>query len=324
MARYKTFDVSQIKPGNISERVSKIDKSVMIDLGSTLPDIGPLERKLISDLARDVKIARENNAPVVLAYGAHLFRNGCSTLIIDLMKRGYIQQLLTNGAGVIHDFEMALFGQTTEDVETYLRNGKFGIWEETDRLINEAITLGANFDKGYGESIGELISTGGIIKEFPYKRFSLLGTAYELNIPFSVSVSIGNDINFTHPSCDGAAIGKTSYRDFLIFANTVSNLNKGVFISVGSAIMAPMVLEKALSMARNVSLSKGDKLDNFTIFANDIQPGNWDWSKGEPPKTNPAYYLRFCKSFSRMDAKFNYLELDNRKFLHNLYQQILG
>lgn len=323
MSRYKLFDRSKLKIKSVLERESKIDTSIIIDPESEPKQINDLERKIIFQLASDIKFAKSKGASLILAYGAHLFRNGCSPIMIKLMEQGYITQLLTNGAGIIHDFEMALLGKTTEDVERYVSQGQFGIWEETGKLINQCVNLGASSDKGYGECIGEMISEERLGFEklnFPYKNLSIVGTAYQLGIPLSVGVSIGNDITFNHPICNGANVGKTSFTDFLIFANAICNLENGVFTSVGSAIMSPMIFEKSLAMANNLELQeKGKKIENYHILVNDIQPGEWDWSKGEPPKTNPAYYLRFCKSFSRMGGKFDYLCMDNRKFIHNLY-----
>lgn len=323
MSRHKLFDRSKLNVKSAFERDSLIDFSVMINPDSKPAKIGNLEKKLIKELASDMKKAKRNRRSIIFAYGAHLFRNGCSPIIIEMIKQGYITQLLTNGAGVIHDFEMSYMGRTTEDVKKYLDEGQFGIWGETGKYINECLSEGVKNNKGYGEAIGEMIDTEYFKAnhlEFPFKGKSILAVAYGLNIPLSVSIGVGHDITNSHPSCDGSAIGRASYTDFLIFVNSVSNLDKGVFISSGSAIMAPMVLEKALSMARNVAHQENKKIDDFKIFVNDIQPGTWDWAKSEPPKNNPAYYCRFAKSFSRMGGRFSYLELDNRDFVHNLYK----
>lgn len=325
MSKYKLFNRSKLNVKSVLERESLIDVSVMINPNSKPTKIGNLEKKLIKELALDIKKAKKGKKSIIFAYGAHLFRNGCSPIIIELMKQGYITQLLTNGAGTIHDFEMSYMGRTTESVKKYLGEGQFGIWEETGKYINECLIKGIKSNKGYGEAIGEMISTERFKSshlEFPFKGKSILAAAYEFSIPLSVSIGIGHDITNSHPSCEGSAIGKTSYTDFLIFVNSVSNLDKGVFISSGSAIMAPMVLEKSLAMARNVASQQKKKIEDYRIFINDIQPGTWDWVKSEPPKNNPAYYCRFAKSFSRMGGRFSYLELDNRAFVHNLYKQL--
>lgn len=325
MSRYILLDRTKLKVKPISERESKSDLSIIHDFDSEeSPKIGELELKLIEDLVTEIKTAKSNKRPVILAYGAHLFRNGCSPAVIKLMQEGYIQQLLTNGAGVIHEFEIAYIGKTAEDVEKYIREGQFGIWDETGYYINKALILGAEENKGYGEAIGEMISTERLGNEkinFPNKRFSISANAYDLGIPFSVCVGIGQDIIYTHPVCDGAAIGKTSYTDFLIFANTISNLEGGVLISVGSAVMAPMVVEKSIAMAKNLAIQENRKFNDYRIFIVDLQLGSWDWSKGEPPKGTAAYGSRF-KSFARMGGRFSYLQMHNRVFMHTLYKAL--
>lgn len=322
MSRYKLFDRSKLNVKSVLDRKSKSDISIMIDPDSTPPRISSSDLSFIERIAKDMREARKNGANILLAYGAHLFKNGCAPILIGLMERGYVQHLLTNGAGIIHDFEMSLFGRTEEDVREYIEQGQFGIWEETGKTLNQCIIGGAANDEGLGECVGKMIHSGsleGRVLDFPNKGISIVGNAFRLNIPLGSCIGVGYDIINTHPLCDGASLGKASYTDFLMFANSVSGLEKGVMLSVGSAIMAPMVFEKSLSMAKNLAVAEGKKLDKYSIFVNDIQPGTWDWSKGDPPKDNPAYFLRFCKSFSRMGGDFSYLCLDNRKFLHNLY-----
>ncbi len=311
MSKYALFDRSKLEVKSLNERVSKSDLSIMLDKA---PPVTQEEYDLVKKVADEFERSNNNNnnAPIIIAYGAHLFKNGCSPLLIELMKAGYVQQLLTNGAGVIHDFEMALIGKTEEDVRKYVKEGQFGIWEETGKYLNETIINGANKDIGLGEAVGEAVT------KLPNKQHSIVATAYELDIPLSVCVGIGHDIIHTHPSCDGAALGKTSYTDFLIFANTVSKMQHGTMTSIGSAVMAPMVFEKSLSMAKNLARVENRILDDYSIFVNDIQPGTWDWAQGDPPKDNPAYFLRFCKSFSRMGGQFSYICMDNRKLLGTL------
>jgi len=161
----------------------------------------------------------------------------------------------------------------------------------------------------------------------PYKQTSILNAAYTNQIPFTIHPCLGQDIIYTHPLCNFQAIGKTAEIDFLRFVKSVSNLEEGIYLSVGSAILSPMIFEKALSMARNTAHQNNKEIKNFTIIVNDIQPsGDWDWSSDQdPPKSSPAYYLRFCKTFHRMGAKqMQYLQLDNRAFIHNLYQELIN
>jgi len=327
MSKYALFDRNKLNLKSVKDRISKSDISIMINPELDPPKVSAEEMRLIKRLAECMKESKKRGSPIIVAYGAHLFKNGCSPIMIRLMELGYVQQILTNGAGIIHDFEMAYMGKTEEDVRNYIKQGQFGLWDETGRYLNKCMISAAREDKGYGEKVGEFISTGkidGEIVEFPYKQYSIISKAYELNVPFSSCVCIGQDIIHTHPLCDGAALGKSSYTDFLIFANTVSHLEGGVMLSIGSAILAPMVFEKSISMAKNLARQRNEPLENYTIFVNDMQPGSWDWKKGEPPKDHPAYYLRFCKSFSRAGGDFTYLCLDNRKFIHNLYWLLKG
>ena len=319
-AESQLFNRNLIKTKPLAERVSKSNISIMINPNSSPPLIHENQLQQISKLAESIKYARNNNKPVIMCFGAHLIKNGLSLILIELIKEGYITHLVGNGAVSIHDWEFSYQGKTEEDVKKYLAEGQFGIWEETGKYINKAISKYCN--QGYGSAIGKMIheeKLGQEIISHPYKEKSILATAYQLKIPFSICPGIGYDIIYTHPLCDGAAIGKAAYTDFLKYAKSISQLEGGVYLSVGSAITSPMIFEKALSMAKNVAKQQNQKLENYTIAVNDIQPGTWNWSQGEPPKDNPAYYLRFNKSFARMGGKLDYIELDNRAFLHNLY-----
>ncbi len=157
-----------------------------------------------------------------------------------------------------------------------------------------------------------------------YKQFSVQFSAFTKNVPLTVHPGIGYDIIYTHPMCSGGAIGRGAMRDFLSFAESVSRLSGGVHIAIGSAIMAPMIFEKSMSMANNIAIQEtGKPITDHYLAVVDIQDGgNWDWSKGEPPKDNPAYYLRFCKSFYRMGGTLDYICMDNRAFLLNLCNKL--
>jgi hypothetical protein len=241
-------------------------------------------------------------------------------IFIDMMKMGYVNHILGNGAVSIHDWEFAFQGKTEEDVREYLKQGQFGLWEETGKYINGAIKDYSCY--GYGTALGKLISEEVLGNEkisHPFKEISILGNAHQLGIPVSICPQIGCDVIYTHPECDGKAIGEAAYIDFLKFASVISHLENGVYISIGSAITSPMIFEKALSMAKNLARKENRTLENYNIVVNDIQEGEWDWDKGEPPKENPAYYLRFMKTFSRAGGNSQYIKMDNKKFLHNLY-----
>ncbi|HPO30002.1 MAG TPA: hypothetical protein PKX28_02090, partial [Candidatus Hydrogenedentes bacterium] len=152
----------------------------------------------------------------------------------------------------------------------------------------------------------------------PWKRFGLQAAAYRLGVPFTSQPMIGHDIIYTHPMNHGAAIGRAAERDFLAFARQVFNLDGGVYLSIGSAVMSPMIFEKSMSMSQNLLLQEGKHMDRHHIVVVDLQESHWDWTKGEPPMDNPDYYLRFNKSFNRMGGSMRYLTADNRDFLLTL------
>ncbi len=157
----------------------------------------------------------------------------------------------------------------------------------------------------------------------PFSSRSIQATCYRAGVPFTVHPGIGQDIIYTHPLFQGGAVGRTSLRDFLIYADTIRRLEGGVYLSVGSSVMSPMIFEKSVSMARNVARQEGAAgLESFSIVVNDLAESTWDWSKGEPPIDDPAYYVRFCKSFSRMGGELSYAGIDNRIFLTNLYHAL--
>ena len=303
----------------------------------------------IEKIAKEMIKAKKNNKQIILAFGAHLIKNGLSLVLRKLVEEGYITHLATNGAGSIHDWEFAFQGKSTEDVRKYVQEGQFGIWDETGKYINLAIIFGALQNKGYGEAICEMIHKDklnipeDIPKDIldkigkydlrlsqlltinhPYKNYSVQDAAFVKDIPFTVHPGFGYDIIYTHPLSHGASIGQASEIDFLRFVNSVSNLEGGVYLSIGSAIMSPMIFEKSLSMARNIARQENKKIQDFMIVVNDIQGGGWDWnSELEPDIQNPVYYLRFCKTFHRMGAReMYYIPQDNRDFLLNLYFQI--
>jgi len=227
---------------------------------------------------------------ICMMIGGHVIREGVQKYIIDLMKRGYISCIAMNGSGVIHDYEFALIGATTESVARYIRDGQFGLWKETGR-INDIVNEGDKRGLGMGEAVGQAIYES----DFPYKDISLLAAGYRFKIPVTVHVGIGYDIIHEHPNCNGAATGSTSYRDFLCFAKVIENLEGGVIMNFGSAVMAPEVYLKALSMARNVAHQHGKSIKHFTTLVCDLHELPEDFSK-EPPKGSPAYYFRPWKT----------------------------
>jgi hypothetical protein len=213
--------------------------------------------------------AHDAGRMIILAMGAHAIKVGLNPVIIDLMERGILKGISMNGAGIIHDTELAMEGHTSEDVASQLGEGKFGMAEEPARLINEAILEGSARGLGLGRAVG--LSCSG---KLPYKE-SLLGRAFELDIPVTVHVAIGTDTVHFHPGVNGSAIGKTSHLDFRIFATLVSKLEAGVFINLGSAVILPEVFLKALSLARNL----GYEVKQFTTL-------NMDFIRQYRPLTN--------------------------------------
>jgi hypothetical protein len=222
--------------------------------------------------------------------GAHVIRAGVNRQIIDLMERKVITHVGMNGAGPIHDYELAMIGQTTESVARYIRTGEFGLWTETGQ-INEIIKQAAADQLGLGEAIGKTIHES----DFSHKDLSVLGHAYRLDVPVTVHVGVGYDIIHEHPNCDGAALGATSYRDFLILCRSVQNLEGGVLLCFGSAVMGPETYLKALAMSRNVAAQQGRQVRKFTTAVFDLIGIEGDVHQ-QADKSNPQYYYRPWKT----------------------------
>ncbi|MBL7175678.1 MAG: hypothetical protein ISS66_07605 [Desulfobacteraceae bacterium] len=218
--------------------------------------------------------AAQSGNIIILAMGAHAIKVGLNPVILDLLDRGIISGLAMNGAGIIHDTELAMVGHTSEDVDTQIGGGKFGMAEETGRFLNMAIAEGANKDYGLGRAVGAML----VKEKFPHNRLSLLARAFELDIPLTVHVAIGTDTIHFHPSADGPSIGKTSHLDFRIFAGLVSNLEGGVIINLGSAVIMPEVFLKALTVVRNL----GHEVKQFTSV-------NMDFIQHYRPMTNVVH-----------------------------------
>jgi len=321
--------------------------------------------RIIADAVERVVAARKQDRPVMLTFGAHTIKNGLTPVLIRLMERGWLTHLATNGAAIIHDWEFAFQGQSSEDVRGNVREGRFGNWEETGFNINLALNVGAYEGKGYGEAVGAMIENEGldipeaealeaevaeqissdparaaraadllgIVKAFdlpsgrmdithPFKRFSVQAAAYRLGIPLTGHPMFGHDIIYNHPMNHGASLGRAAERDFLTFAESVSRIEHGVYLSIGSAVMSPMVFEKSLSMAQNLALQRGARIENHFILVVDLAESRWDWTQGEPPQDNPDYYLRYNKSFSRMGGMMRYITADNRDFLLALHHSL--
>ncbi|HPZ07139.1 MAG TPA: hypothetical protein PL110_03425, partial [Candidatus Eremiobacteraeota bacterium] len=237
------IDFNKIKTYPIKSRKNKVSFKNFIRPDNNLP---LLENNELNVLANKIIEAFRNKKQIIVMMGGHIIKVGCTPLIIDLMKKGIITHIAVNGSVAIHDFEIAFIGETSEDVAVNIEDGTFGMAEETGRMINEAVRNSAMEDKGFGEAIGKLV------KDFEFREESLFYWAYKLNIPVTVHTSIGAEIIYQHPSCDGAAMGKVSYHDFKIFTDSISKLEGGVIINAGSAVIMPEVFLKAFTIARNL------------------------------------------------------------------------
>ncbi len=356
------FDPAEIRAHPLAERRSLLTaEEILVD-----PNSAPAPTNVavtIADAAQKIRAARERDASVILMYGAHLLRNGAARILTELMERGWITHLATNGAGTIHDWEFAWLGSSCESVEDNVATGTFGAWDETGRNIHLALLAGGLRGEGYGAALGRFILEDGCTFPAPEKlrealthagqdapaqaelltvmqrhaiaagrhevfhkskHASILAQAFRLGVPATVHPGIGYDIVSCHPLFNGAVIGRAATTDFHSMCASVDRLDGGVLLSIGSAIMAPQVFEKSLSCVHNVRFQNDlPTVSGHSLFVVDLQDGgNWDWSRGEPPKTSAAYYLRFCKSFSRMGGAMQYAQCDNLAFVHHLLQAL--
>jgi hypothetical protein len=364
---YPMLDRSKLHIKPLSERPNK----VRIERDHVSPSTAPRALSeqagnVLDETVDRIREARRRQRPVMLTFGAHTIKNGLAPVLIRLIEQGWVNHLATNGAGIIHDWEFAFQGESSEDVRTNVEAGQFGIWQETGMYINLAIIVGAYEGLGYGESVGAMIERGGLdipskdelesimrkgpgqdpercaaasdlygaLDRFdiepgfmridhPFKEYSVQAAAFRMGIPCTGHPMIGHDIIYTHPMNCGGAIGRTALRDFLAYAANVNRLNGGVYLSVGSAVMSPMIFEKSLSMSQNLHIQAGTHIDRHFIVVVDLAEATWDWDAGgEPPQDNPAYYLRYCKTFHRMGGTMRYVSADNREFLLTLCRRL--
>jgi len=276
--RYAEFDLTGLQSYPLASRPSKVRVAdfarpdALRGLGAALgglPDLlGAADFKAV---VAAIRAAREAGRPVIWGLGAHVIKTGLSPILVDLMERGFVSALALNGAGVIHDFEIALSGSTSEDVDEALGPGRFGMAEETGRLLNAAINGGHTRGLGLGEAVGRAL----VDSKAPHASISLAATAARLGIPLTVHVAIGTDIIHMHPDASGAAIGDTSLRDFRRFVSNVARLDRGVYLNCGSAVVLPEVFLKAVALARN----RGISLEGLTTV-------NLDFVRLYRPQTN--------------------------------------
>jgi len=314
---YPLFDRSRLRLRPLAERQHDLTLEQFARLDDPLPDYA--HPNLLELARRMVRASREGRA-VIWMMGAHVIKQGLSRYVIDLMERGVLTGLAFNGACAIHDFELALIGATTESVARYIREGQFGLWQETGRL-NDLAAQAAREGLGFGEVVGRAIWE----ERFPHREVSLLAAGYRLGIPITIHVGIGYDIIHEHPNCDGAALGQASYTDFLIFAQELLNLEGGVLLSVGTAVMGPEVFLKALAMARNVAYQEGRPLNHFTTAVFDLQDLGPDWHH-EAPKTDARYYFRPYKTLLVRTVQGGgesfYIQADHKLTVPTLWRHI--
>ena len=265
------------------------------------------EQNFIDTLKSDI----EDKQKVIIGFGAHFIKNKCQHHLIKMFEKGYITHVVTNGASTIHDFEFAKFGQTEENVRQGLAEGTFGLWD-TGEFINKAINDYTPL--GYGWALGKYIAEErdkDVI--WPAACSSLSWHCWTRKIPLSICTSIGHDIIYEHPDCDGAKIGAASYIDFLNLAETLEGIQDAVFICVGSSVTVPMVIEKAYAMAKNVARDTGN---NFSCYIVDLLDDTGAWNGGEPDTNDSSYFIRPMKTFNRMfPDKCMYQTMDNRKLM---------
>lgn len=316
---FPAFDRSRLLIQPLAARRHDLDLACLLPLDAPPPTF---THPALPRLAARLVAARGAGRARVLVMGAHVLRAGVVRYLIDLMERRLLDHLALNGAGPIHDWEMALIGATTESVARYIQTGEFGLWHETGRL-NDVIRDGAAAGMGLGEAIGRAILDG----PFPHKDISLLAAAVRLGVPLTVHVGIGHDILHEHPNCDGAAVGAASYRDFLIFAETITRLEGGVLLNFGTAVMGPEVYLKALAMARNVAHQEGRVIRHFATGVFDLVPLEGD-TRAQAPKSDPRYYYRPWKTILVRTVADGgesfYVQGDHRDTVPALYHAAVG
>src|ERR687888_2556538 len=276
---YNEFDLSDLKTYPLKSRKSKTraedfarpcgEPAGVRAFVESLPDI--LAAADFKAVVRAIADAKRHDAGIVWGLGAHVIKTGLGPVLIDLMDRGFVSAIATNGAAVIHDFEIALVGATSEDVDEALGPGRFGMAEETGRLLNAAIADGVSAGLGIGQAVTRFL--GG--KQPQFARSSVLAAAARLQIPVTVHVAVGTDIIHMHPAASGAALGEGSLRDFRYFTSNVARLERGVYLNCGSAVVLPEVFLKAVALARN----RGIALAELTTV-------NLDFVRLYRPQTN--------------------------------------
>lgn len=311
------LDFSNIKTYSVAERNNLVRIEALPTPGDDSPE--PWGGEDFDKLCDRIIQARRNNRPVIWSMGAHVIKSGMSRYLIELIKKGIITHISSNGAGSIHDFELAYNGGTSEDVPTAIEDGSFGMWEETGKWMNEAIQEGARNNLGYGEALGAYIDKNP--EKFPYRGDCVFYAAYQEGIPATYHIALGTDIIHQHPTVSFEAIGKTSGIDFYKICHSVSQLDGGVFLNFGSGVIGPEVFLKALSIARNL----GYPTFNITTANFDLRDlGDYRSKIGYD---DPNYYYRPRKNIvnrptSRGGKGWHFVG-DHKVTIPNLYLNIM-
>lgn len=266
--KHPQLDLSRVRTYSVRERQNKVatqDFAKPLPKGASfgeffnsLPDI--LAGKELRAVVDAIVEARRNGRPVIMTMGAHVIKVGLSPLLIDWMERGVLSAIATNGAGAVHDSEVARFGVTSEDVASGIKSGLFGMAQETGEFINGAAKKAQQDEAGFGETLGEMLWQEERNGDAPHIDLSVLAQAQRFGVPMTIHVALGSDITHTHPNMDGAATGAATFNDFKIFASVVKDLSGGVLLNVGSSVLLPTIIEKSLAVCRNL----GHEVEDFT------------------------------------------------------------
>ncbi len=262
--QYTPLDFSELNTYSVHDRFSKVtidNFAKPLRAGASLRDfVSSLPDQLLGvdfpELVERLVTSNMEERPIIIGMGAHVIKVGLNPILIDLMERGIVTGIALNGAGIVHDTEIAMVGRTSEDVGAVLGSGEFGAAKETGEVVNEAIIQGAEKGMGLGEALGEYL----LGQNFPHNDVSLIASAKRLGVPLTVHVAVGTDIVHIHPTADGAAIGATTHQDFKLFCSMVGDLEGGAYLNFGSAVLLPEIFLKALTVVRNL----GHTVNNFT------------------------------------------------------------
>lgn len=312
-----TIDISKVKTYPIADRSNLVTLRDMVKVDAPLIPFDDIQMERVCQAIIE---ALENKCPVIWMMGAHVIKSGLSLFLVDLLKRGIVTHVAGNGAVSIHDFELALIGETSEDVATSLEDGTFGMAHETGSLMHRALREGVQDGLGYGASIGRFISINPEL--FPYRDVSILYNAYKLKIPVTIHVTIGADIIHQHPDASFTMIGTASGRDFISFISTVSTLEGGVFLNFGSAVTGPEVFLKSLTIARNL----GHATSHITTANFDLLPV----PKLDHPMSydEPLYYYRPLKNIvlrpTSLGGQGYHIIGDHKMTIPNLHHRLIS